>query len=369
MVKSPLIPIESEGRLDSLEPEDHLDSFIQRKQDHIEISLMKESQSSLDAFPFLELQHNPLPELDLGEVNLDTEVFNHSLGSPFFASSMTLGHPGSSALNELILRQCEKRGWMMGVGSQRRQLFDPVARKECRQLRRTFPRAIIFGNIGLSQVIEFSVDSIVALVDSLEAQFLVVHTNPLQEALQREGTPRFRGGLGALSKLCSQSGVPVVLKETGCGFSRRSFDSLKNVGLAALDVSGRGGTHWGRVEGLRQDPADRGYQVAETFGEWGISTLDSLMNAVESGFSGSIWASGGVRSGLDGAKLLTLGAEKVGFAQPLLVRALEGEGALGQFMDRLDFELKLAMFCLGVGDVASLVGRRDLYRWKRRPSS
>lgn len=338
--------------------------FSRRKKDHIEISLRQESQAYVDQFSALQFQHNPIPEIDFADVTLATEVFGFPVQSPLFVSSMTLGHEDSANLNETILRACAEKGWMMGVGSQRRQLFDPQAQEECFNLRLKFPSNVIFGNIGLSQIIGESVETIQTLVDSLQAQFLVVHCNPLQEAIQPEGTPQFRGGFEALKELVKYINVPVVLKETGCGFSEKAFKSLKKIKLAAVDVSGRGGTHWGRVEGLRSQPDQLSYQVAQTFADWGISTVDSLENGIKTDLPFSLWASGGVRDGLQAAKLLALGAEKVGFAQPILEAALKGEKKLIQKMDQLDQELKVAMFCLGIRNVDSLVGKRKLLQWK-----
>ena len=252
----------------------------------------------------------------------------------------------------------------MGVGSQRRQLFDPSAFKECESLRSDFPDAVLFGNLGLSQVITTPVDKIQSLVDSLKAQFMVIHTNPLQEALQPEGTPQFRGGLKALEKLCGKLNCPVVLKETGCGFSKESFKRLTGLGLAAIDVSGFGGTHWGRVEGLRQKETDMGYKVANTFFQWGLSTVESLKKGLESGFDGELWASGGVRSGLDAAKLLALGASKVGYAQPILEAVVKGSQSLSEKMEQLEQELKVTLFCLGLINVESLIGRKELLSWQ-----
>lgn len=340
------------------------DVFSQRKKDHIDISLRDDSQAFVDQFSQIELQHNAVPEVNLSDVSLKTEVFGHSLKSPLFVSSMTLGHEGAEKLNEPIMRQCQEQGWMMGLGSQRRQLFDPKAYQECEKLRSQFPSVVLFGNIGLSQVIETSVEKIRSLVESLDAQFLVVHTNPMQEAIQAEGTPNFKGSLEALSTLCAQVGVPVVLKETGCGFSRKTMEQVSILGLSAVDVSGMGGTHWGRVEGLRQKSSDLGYQVAQTFSQWGISTVDSVKNGLDLERPLSLWASGGVRNGLDAAKLLVIGAEKIGFARPILQAVTQSEDDLKKLLNRLDYELKVAMFCLGVTELKSLVGNRELCKWK-----
>ena len=342
----------------SLEPE----NFVQRKKDHIQISLREESQALTDQFSPLVFQHNALPEINFEQVCLDTQVFGRPLKAPLFVSSMTLGHQEAETLNHRILRACEKRGWMMGVGSQRSQLFDPLAHRECEALRDQFPGVVIFGNLGLSQLIETPVEVVETLVSSLGATFMVIHSNPLQEVIQPEGTPQFKGGLKALETLCARLSVPVVLKETGCGFSPQNFEALKGMGLGAIDVSGRGGTHWGRVEGYRMEPHQMGFQVAQSFAHWGLSTVDSLKEGIKAQMDCELWASGGVRTGLEAAKLMALGAPKVGFAKPILEAALEGEERLLQRMECLEYELKVALFCLGLSRVETLVGKRSLLK-------
>ena len=342
------------------------ESFGQRKKDHIRLSLENQSQAVIHQFDKIDLQHQPLPEINFSEVTLDTQVFGHKLKSPLFISSMTLGHGDASGINHRLAKVAAQKGWMMGVGSQRKQLFDSKASEECENLRQAFPKLILFGNIGLSQVIESSFQELEDLVSSLGAQFLVVHTNPLQEVLQKEGTPKFKGGLQALKTVCQDLSVPVVLKETGCGFSQSSLEKLRDIPLAAVDVSGLGGTHWGRIEGLRESPESLIYKVARTFEYWGISTVDSLLAAQKVSLPFECWASGGVRNGLEAAKLLALGARKIGFAMPLLRAAMEGEEALVNLTERLDMELKTAMFCLGCKTLDNLIGESSLWKLTKK---
>jgi isopentenyl-diphosphate delta-isomerase len=258
---------------------------------------------------------------------------------------MTAGHHKGEALNLVLARAAESRRWPMGLGSQRRELTDPQAHKEWKRLRQEAPKAFLLSNLGLSQLISTPVKQVLKLVEALEAGGIFIHANALQEALQPEGTPTFKGGLKALEKLCRASPVPVVLKETGCGFSRATLKRLKNTGLAAVDVSGFGGTHWGRIEGGRASSSSLQHHAALTFSGWGLSTRQSLLAGAGLGLE--IWASGGIRSGLDSAKAIALGAKKVGFAKPALEKALEGEAALLQWMELMEFELKVALFCTG----------------------
>lgn len=322
------------------------EGFEGRKADHLRLSLSSEMEamggSGLDR---VQLIHEALPEMNFSEVSLDTKFWRYKAASPFFISSMTAGHKGGEALNHTLARVAGRRRWPMGLGSQRRELTDPNAQAEWKKLRKAAPDAFFLSNLGLSQLIVTPLKQVMNLVASLEAGGIFIHANAMQEVLQPEGTPQFKGGLKALEKLCKASPVPVILKETGCGFSHATLKRLKSTGLAAVDISGFGGTHWGRIEGGRaaEDSVQR--SAALTFKNWGISTADSLLNAPKLNLE--IWGSGGIRSGLDAAKTIALGAQKVGFAKPALERALEGDDSLAKWMELMEFELKVALFCTG----------------------
>ena len=329
--------------------------FEERKRDHIRIALDKKSQSTRGTqLDQVELTHEALPELNFDQVNTECTFFGKRIPTPLFVSSMTAGHTGGESLNQIIAEACNERGWIMGVGSQRRELNDPEARKEWSLVRKSAPDVTLLGNIGLAQAIECSTAAIEALVESAQAAAIFIHLNPLQECMQPEGTPRFAGGLDAIKRLSTELSVPVIVKETGSGISARTLKVLNETNLAAVDVSGLGGTHWGRVEGQRVDSQDLHHLAAETFGNWGIPTVDALLAAVQLQPKYKIWASGGVRSGLDAAKLIALGAEMVGFAQPIMKAAVEGKGALLKKMFQLEFELKVALFCTGSRNLEEL---------------
>ena len=338
-------------------------SFEERKRDHIAISLSPQSQTeSASRLEKIELIHEALPEINFSDIDTTTQSLGLTLKVPLLVSSMTLGHHDAMEINHRIATHCASRGWLMGVGSQRRQLEEKGADIECQKLRKAHPHTKFLGNIGLSQLITHSVEDVQRLVDSLEAQALIVHTNPLQECIQPEGTPQFRGGLDALEKLCKKISVPVVLKETGCGFSAKTLEKIKAVGLAAVDISGKGGTHWGRVETERMAATELKHTAGKTFADWGISTVDSLLAAGEVGMNCEVWASGGVRTGLDAAKLFALGANIVGLAQPVLKAALESDEALDKFMSTIEYELKVSMFCLGLARVDEF-RKSGLWKW------
>lgn len=326
--------------------------FEQRKRDHIRIALdprsQTEGQNGLDSITLI---HEALPEMDIKEVDISTSfVFKKDavlLSSPIFISSMTAGHEKGREINEALARLSDRRQILMGVGSQRRELDDSNAAEEWARVRKQAPNARLVGNIGIAQLIHSPIDKIRSLVDSTEAVGLFVHLNPLQEALQPEGTTDFRKGIQAIENLVKTVEIPVIIKEVGCGFSVLTLKRLKDAGVFAVDVSGKGGTHWGRVEGYRSQENDLLFKVAQTFANWGVSTLQSMLNAKEANVEYEVWASGGVRNGLEVAKLCALGASKVGVAKPFLEAALAGDEALENLLQKFELELKIAMFCTG----------------------
>lgn len=337
--------------------------FEQRKRDHIRIALDPRSQTAgQNGLDSITLIHEALPDLNFKEVEISTSFFfsgeSIPLSSPIFISSMTAGHEKGREINEALARLSDRRQILMGVGSQRRELEDSNAAEEWARVRKQAPKARLLGNIGIAQLIKSPIDKIRRLIDSTEAVALFVHLNPLQEALQPEGTTDFKSGLSAIENLVKLAGVPVIVKETGCGFSVDTLKRLSSTGIYGVDVSGKGGTHWGRVEGYRSEESEMLYQVAQTFADWGISTKQSMLNAQEARVEYQLWASGGVRNGLEIAKLLALGASMVGVAKPFLEAALQGDEALENLLTRLELELKTSMFCTGSRNLKDLPSKK-----------
>jgi len=335
--------------------------FETRKREHLQHVLDPAHQAlELGDFDRVHLIHEALPELNFEEVDIHGECLGKRLATPFYVAGMTAGHPDALKINEILALACERRGWAMGVGSQRRELMaqDLTASTidQWEKLRGKVPDLVLFGNIGISQLIQSSMKQLHGLVQRIQAQALAVHLNALQEVIQPEGTPQFRGALDALKECCEGLGVPVVLKETGCGFSKRTLERANGMtGLAAIDVSGLGGTHWGRVEAARAGSG-------KTFASWGESTVRSVVAASEVFYEHhptKIWASGGIRSGLDAAKLIALGAQRVGYAKPALEAALAGEEQLDRWMATQEYELKVALFCTGSQNLNTLRQKKE----------
>lgn len=322
--------------------------FEQRKRDHIELALMSVNQSSeLNVFDNYSLVHEALPDINFNELSIQSMRFNKKVEKPFIVSSMTAGHVNAININQCLIAACSQSQWAMGVGSQRRELTDDTAAQEWITIRRDFPDVTLFSNLGLAQIIHTPLSSIQRLLDALQASALIIHCNPLQESIQPEGTPQFKGCWHALEQLIKSLHVPVIIKETGCGFSQKTLAQLNEIGVTAVDVSGTGGTHWGRIEGHRAAHDEIKQQTALTFRNWGIDTVQSVLNAVATKPNFEIWGSGGVRHGLDAAKLFALGATTVGFAKPMLEAALQSTEQVIDKMALIEYELKTALFCTG----------------------
>lgn len=345
---------EHSGRMMS----DDYRQFEKRKQDHIELALMQSNQADeLNTFDSVSLIHEALPDLDFSEISIAGERFGKAVSKPLMVGSMTAGHLDAVAINRHLLAACAQSGWAMGVGSQRRELTDSKAAFEWQPLRRDYPDVSLFSNLGIAQLMSTPLAQLQAITDVLQAEALIIHCNPLQECIQPEGTPNFKGCWQALADLVKALPLPVVVKETGCGFSLSTLKRLNDIGVAAVDVSGLGGTHWGRIEGHRAVDEPLRYKASATFRNWGIDTVQSVSDACSLKPNFEVWGSGGVRQGLDAAKLFALGASTVGFAKPMLNAALQGTEEVLAVMASIEYELKVAMFCTGSSVLKDLRGR------------
>lgn len=334
---------------------DDYTQFEKRKQDHIELALMQANQAcELNGLDAVQLIHEALPDLDFDALSLSSTRLKEPVEKPFMVASMTAGHARAEHVNRHLMEACAQTGWAMGVGSQRRELTDPDARLAWKPLREACSRVELYGNLGIAQLIATPIDDILRLTDALDARALMIHCNPLQECIQPEGTPQFKGCWDALAALVKNLGLPVVVKETGCGFSTSTLVRLQNIGVAAVDVSGLGGTHWGRIEGHRAQHAPMRQQAAQTFRNWGIDTAQSIRFGQESAPGLELWGSGGVRHGLDAAKLFALGVGTVAFAKPMLEAAMQSTDDVIHVMQTIEYESRVALFCTGSRNLSEL---------------
>ncbi|MFN8943598.1 MAG: type 2 isopentenyl-diphosphate Delta-isomerase [Pseudobdellovibrionaceae bacterium] len=349
---------------------DHDPSFEQRKKDHIRIALSPETQTaSLSGFDKINLHVDGLPNLNFSDVTLESNIFGSRFSSPFFISSMTAGHSESIEINDFLAGLSTDLNIFCGVGSQRKEIDDTTAQREWKTIRKSHPKAKLLGNLGASQLVRYKAEKVLQLIENIEAFAFFIHFNSLQEVLQPEGTPDFSGALDELARLIQKSPVPIIVKEVGSGFSQQNMKTLDQLGVAAIDVAGLGGTHWGRVEGLRSKPKTMLAQTAETFSKWGKSTADCLIESSQIHVKCQIWASGGIRNGLDGAKMSAMGAKALGLAMPWMKIFTEHKKhkrtqAARDFYELLCYEMKVALFCTGSKTVSDLKGKAQ---WKKNP--
>ncbi len=323
-----------------------------RKNSHLELCQHEEVEyrGKTTLFEDVELLHNALPELALDDLDISVEFLGKRLRSPFVITGMTGGTAEAFAVNRDLATVAERCGIGFGLGSQRVMQRDP-ATADTFAVRDFAPTTLLLANIGIGQASEQSSAEVQQLITTVRADALCVHLNPAQELIQPEGDRGFRGGYRALARLCADLPVPVIAKETGCGISRAVGERLRSVGVRHVDVSGAGGTSWVRVETLRGNARSR--QLGEEFAEWGIPTAASL--AMLRGCGLELIASGGIRSGLEMAKALALGARVCGAALPLY-RAYRDGGidAATRLVDELINGLKTAMLLTGSRTLADL---------------
>jgi isopentenyl-diphosphate delta-isomerase len=334
---------------------------VGRKADHIRINLesdvaAKGVSSGFDDYRFL---HQALPEIDLDQVDTSVEVFGRRLGAPLLISSMTGGTEEARLLNRELAEAAQAGRLAMGLGSGRVLLERPDV-AETFDVRPVAPDILLFANLGAVQLNKgVTVDDCRRLVDRLDADALVLHLNPLQEAVQPEGDGCFAGLLGRFETLSRRLEVPIVVKEVGWGIAPDTVRRLVAAGVAAVDVAGAGGTSWSEVERHRiADPVRS--RVAGEFAGWGLPTAEAVRLAREAVPTSLVFASGGVRTGLDVAKAIALGADLAGLAGPFLRAAAAGSAcALAAELTQV---LRVAMFCTGSRTVAELRGTSRLLR-------
>ncbi len=337
----------------------------QRKADHIRINLeQKVSFPNLTTgFEFFRFAHQALPELDLDAIETDTTIFGKQLQAPLLISSMTGGAAEAEHINLRLAEAAEAAGVAMGVGSQRVALESPGQARSF-QVRRVAPSTLLFANLGAVQLNKgYTANDCLRAVEMIEADALILHLNPLQEAVQVGGDVHWAGLAKKIEAVCRALPVPVIAKEVGWGISPETARLLANAGVAAIDIAGSGGTSWTEVEYHRTtDPLLR--RLARTFADWGIPTAESLLLVQETLPEITLFASGGLRTGIDVAKSIALGAELAGMAAPFLKAAARSAEAVAEELQAIIMELRVAMFVSGARDLKALREPGRLVRHK-----
>jgi isopentenyl-diphosphate delta-isomerase len=325
-----------------------------RKAEHLKINLEKDVRSArrtgLERYHFV---HEALPELNLEQVDTGLSLFGRKLAGPLLISSMTGGTPQAALVNQRLAQAAQSTRIAMGVGSQRAAIEHP-AQAATFQVRRHAPDVLLFANLGAVQLnYGYGIDQCRRAVEMIEADALILHLNPVQEAVQDHGDTRFEGLRSKIAEICRGVGVPVVVKEVGWGISSRSAKLLAECGVAAIDVAGAGGTSWSEVEKHRA-PDTFTQDLAAAFVDWGIPTAESIVMVRQALPAMMIFASGGLRNGIDVAKCIALGATLGGMASPFLKAAAVSSEAAEESIRLILKQLQVAMFATGAGGLDQL---------------
>ncbi|MBG0783582.1 MAG: type 2 isopentenyl-diphosphate Delta-isomerase [Anaerolineaceae bacterium] len=325
-----------------------------RKYEHIRINLEKDVQSGLSSglenYLFI---HQALPEMKLEDVDLSQSLFGKKQPVPVMVSSMTGGTEEAARLNRTLAEAAQEVGLAMGIGSQRAAIKDPELVSTF-QVRQFAPDILLFANLGAVQLnYGYGIDECQKAVEMIEADALILHLNPLQEALQPEGDTHFGNLAEKIAQLRQKITVPLIIKEVGWGISEQTARLLIEAGVDAIDVAGAGGTSWSQVEMYRiKDPYKA--QTAGAFSDWGIPTAQSILNVRKVDSKLPVFASGGLRNGIDIAKCLALGACMGGMAGTFLKAANDSLETTVATMQVMVDQVRIAMFASGAADLKSL---------------
>jgi len=322
-----------------------------RKKDHIKICMEEDVEGGDTGLSQIKLAHMSLPEVDFSKIRTDTNFLGRRMKFPLIIEAMTGGTQESGKINKDIATVTQKYGIGFGVGSQRAAIEDPTL-ESTYAVRDVAPDVLLIANIGAVQLnYGYTVKECQKAVDMIKADALALHLNPLQEAIQPEGNTNFSGLISKINAVKAKVKCPVIAKAVGSGIR---LDTAKMLKVDAIDVGGAGGTSWCMVEGLRGSQMIR--DVSKTFVGWGVPTADCIRELERLNIP--LIGSGGIRTGLDAAKAVALGADVVGVALPIL-RAYGSLGVKGvsDYLDKFMFEFKIAMFLTGSAEVKDLRGK------------
>jgi isopentenyl-diphosphate Delta-isomerase len=327
--------------------------IAQRKTDHLQIA-----RSGAGAFArstlleHVHLIHSALPGLALDQIDLGTTLLGHKLTAPLLITGMTGGTREGRAVNRALATAAQKLGIAFGLGSQRPMLDRPELATTY-EVRDVAPDILVLANLGVVQLAEMPTERVASAIEAVGADALAIHLNVGQELAQPGGDTDFRQGLPTVERLVRELPCPVLVKETGCGIGPANAQALDEAGVRALDVSGAGGTSWIAIESQRA----KGEQAArgQLFREWGIPTAAAVSWLASLGLRAEVIASGGIRTGLDAARALALGARVAGLAQPVLAAASDGGAASAmRFLASVIDSLRTACMLAGVRKASDL---------------
>lgn len=326
-----------------------------RKADHMQINLEQDVRSALSTgLENYHFVHEALPEQDLERINTSLSLFGRRLAAPILISSMTGGTQQAGEINRRLAEAAQAVGVAMGVGSQRAALEDPQQTSTFAITRKVAPDILLFANLGAVQLnYGYGIDQCRRAVAMIAADGLILHLNPLQEALQPGGDTNFAGLAKKIEEICRNLEVPVIAKEVGWGVSERSARILADCGVAAVDVAGAGGTSWSQVE-MHRAPDEFTRRLAAPFVRWGIPTAESILGVKKAAPQMTIFASGGLKDGLDIAKCVALGATLGGMAGAFLKAAAVSTEEVVELIRLTQRQIQVTMFACGAAEIREL---------------
>ncbi|MDD5163375.1 MAG: type 2 isopentenyl-diphosphate Delta-isomerase [Candidatus ainarchaeum sp.] len=326
-----------------------------RKTEHLKIACsenvqFREKTTGLEKIGFkgIDLEYKTLPEINKKEISLQAEFLGKKFSAPIIVEAITGGTEEARQINRDIAGACEELGIGMGLGSMRAMIENP-ALKETYFVRDIAPKIFLAGNIGAAQLLQYPIEKIEKAIEEIKADALAIHLNAAQEALQKEGDTNFKGVLNAIEKISAKLSKPVYVKEVGHGIGFSVAKKLAKTKIKAIDVAGAGGTSWTGIDSLRGNK-----ELGETFWDYGIATAESIVQCRKA-FKKKIIASGGIRTGLDIAKAIALGADMAGIALPVLKAQQEaGKEGVKKYLEKIIEELRIAMFLSGAKSLKEL---------------
>lgn len=350
-----------------------------RKVEHLELIYKKGMQSSRNWMEDVFIHPSGIPTIDPSDVDISCPLFGRKFGAPIYIAAMTGGHTKTKPINEGLAKICAERNIPLGLGSQRAAIENESLADTYRIARDVSSDLFLIGNIGMSQLIksENPIRMAARCVEMIEANALAIHFNKLQELCQPEGDRIFSKILDILDFVIHELDVPIIIKEVGFGFGKKDLQTFSNVHAGAIDVGGFGGTNFAVVEANRVNEKESQYtrKLGNTFKDVGTPTPASIMLAMNY-VNSPILATGGIRTGLDVVKCLSLGANMAGLAYPFLVayyKDLENDTTKGmeyslKELDTIINEIKVAFLLLNAKSVDNLTTKNvhiseELERW------
>ena len=327
-----------------------------RKNEHLDIVLGDRGRSakSNPGFDAITFEHNALPEIDMEDIKISTVFLKKHINAPLLVSSMTGGPVRATEINRNLAIACQELNLALAVGSQRIAIESGTMAGLGTELRRFAPTIPLLANFGAAQLnLGFGVEQARRAIDMVEADALIIHLNPLQEALQTEGNRNWKGLLNGIEALARDLNAPLVVKEVGCGISGRLARRLIDVGVSVIDVAGAGGTSWAGVEAERAITSQQA-ATARAFIDWGQTTAHAISDVRAHCPDAVIVGSGGIRDGLHAAKAIRLGADIVGQAAGVLHAATHSPDAVIEHFNIMIAQLRVACFCTGSSTLAEL---------------